>query len=134
MLATQTTYSTREAVDLAGVSYRQADYWIRRGLVEPAVNPVGSGTRRRWTVEDVLALRVVHLLMVHRVPFDTIHEVLSGLGSSKPLVWIRGRRAAIGDAFDFLAESDHLGPDEMALVFSPEAMLREIEANLPNRG
>jgi DNA-binding transcriptional MerR regulator len=132
MLATAVeTYSTREAVDLAGVTYRQADYWIRRGLVEPHVNPLGSGTRRRWTIEDILALRVVHLLMVHRVPFETIHEVLGGLHSSKPLVWIRGRSASVGDAFDLLAEADHLTADEMVLVFSPAAMLREI---LDNRG
>lgn len=128
---TRPTYSTREAVDLAGVSYRQADYWIRRGLVEPTVNPSGSGSRRRWSEDDVLALRVVHLLMAHRVPFGTIHEVLGGLDSSKPLVWIRGGQASIGDAFDLLAEADHLRAEETVLVFSPAAMLREI---IDNRG
>lgn len=133
MLATQesTTYSTRQAVEAAGVSYRQADYWARLGLVEPTLGANGSGSRRRYTTEDILALRVVHLLMRHRIPHGTIREVLSGIDSSKPLVWIRGGSASIGDAFDLLAEADHLRGEEVVLVFSPTAMLRDI---IDNRG
>jgi len=41
-----TSISTRELCDLAHVTYRQADYWIRSGYVE-CLNPeAGSGIRR----------------------------------------------------------------------------------------
>jgi len=39
--------STRELCDLTGITYRQADYWIRQGYLR-CLNPgQGSGTRRR---------------------------------------------------------------------------------------
>jgi len=39
---------------MAGVSYRQLDYWLREGYVHPEmdVNP-GSGRPRRWAPADV---------------------------------------------------------------------------------
>ncbi len=133
MLAThRESFTSREAVDLAEVTYRQADYWTRLGLIEPMTGAHGSGSRRRWSIEDILALRVVHLLMRHRIPQDTIREVLADLDvlGVKPLVWIRGREASTGDAFDFLAEAERLQADEVVLVFSPSAMLRDLRHNL----
>jgi len=47
-----------EAVDAAGISYRQLDYWANTGLVEPSIPGHGSGTARRFSPEDVEALRV----------------------------------------------------------------------------
>lgn len=128
-ITTPRTWSTDKAAALAKVTFRQVDYWDRRGLVKPTVEATGSGSRRRWTIEDILALRVTHLLMRHRIHQEVIREVLAGLDSSKPLVWIRGRHASIGDAFDLLAEADHLAADETVLVFSPAAMLQDIEDN-----
>jgi len=130
MLATRNHFTSDEACRLAGVSYRQADYWVRLGLIEPMVQATGSGSRRRFCLEDVVALRVVHLLMRHRLPQETIREVLGSLGADKPLIWIRDGRATSGDAFDFLGEADHLKGDEVVLVFSPAAMLEELH----NRG
>jgi hypothetical protein len=65
------TFSTDEAVQLAtvaaatgddrhAVTYRQADYWCRNGVLGPELaRPTGSGTYRRWTAEDVLVLAAV---------------------------------------------------------------------------
>lgn len=135
MIATQTrTFSSREAARLADVSYHQADYWCRLGLMAPLTPASGSGSRRRYSTEDVLAMRVVRVLMTHRVRHETIREVLGLLHSPKPLLWVRGRTATVGDAFDFLAESETLDADEAVLVVSPEVMLRAIEAEVPNLG
>ena len=49
--------STRLAAIEAGLSYRQIDYWCRVGIVEPTVEPHGSGTRRLWAYRDIPALR-----------------------------------------------------------------------------
>lgn len=53
---TTTMFSTREACVLAGISYRQADYWARIGLIDPEAPARGSGTRRRWNRHQVLML------------------------------------------------------------------------------
>lgn len=65
------TYSTADAVELAtiaaatgddrhAVTYRQADYWCRAGVMGDALAETdGSGSRRRWTGEDVLVLAAV---------------------------------------------------------------------------
>lgn len=48
------TYSTDEVALLAGVSYRQMDYWLRTGKVAPDTdNKPGSGYARSFTEEQV---------------------------------------------------------------------------------
>lgn len=45
---------------VAGITYRQLDYWARTGLVVPEIREAeGSGTQRLYSFRDVLLLRVV---------------------------------------------------------------------------
>lgn len=45
---------------IAGVSYRQLDYWTRTGLITPSVHDaVGSGSARLWSRDDIVRLRVI---------------------------------------------------------------------------
>ena len=45
---------------VAGITYRQLDYWARTGLVVPSIrNAEGSGTQRLYSFRDILLLRVV---------------------------------------------------------------------------
>lgn len=45
---------------VAGITYRQLDYWARTGLVIPSIrNAEGSGTQRLYSFRDILLLRVV---------------------------------------------------------------------------
>lgn len=58
--ATDLGYSTIEVAKLTGATYRQLDYYCRKGLVpgQPRYG-TGSGNRRRWTddqIEEVLLL------------------------------------------------------------------------------
>jgi hypothetical protein len=46
-------FSTREACDAAGLTYRMVDYWVRRGAVWPSVPARGKGTQRQWSTLDV---------------------------------------------------------------------------------
>lgn len=59
------TYSSAEACNLAGISYRQLDYWCRLAVVEPHTAAHGSGTRRRWTGQQVATLAVLALVGGH---------------------------------------------------------------------
>lgn len=57
------TYTTREAIRLAGITYRQADYWARTGLLRPSVADAdGSGSRRLYSRADVVAMCVIGAL------------------------------------------------------------------------
>lgn len=56
--------SSRQVADLAGVSYRQLDYWTRTELVRPSAGDAcGSGSRRRWTLDDVAVVRALGQLL-----------------------------------------------------------------------
>ena len=45
---------------VAGITYRQLDYWARTGLVVPEIRGAsGSGTQRLYSFRDILLLRVV---------------------------------------------------------------------------
>ncbi|MGO1383931.1 MAG: MerR family transcriptional regulator [Arachnia sp.] len=45
---------------VAGITYRQLDYWARTGLVVPEIRKAGgSGTQRLYSFRDILLLRVV---------------------------------------------------------------------------
>ena len=48
------------ACNLAGITYRQLDYWARTGLVSPEIRGAeGSGTQRLYSFRDLLMLKVV---------------------------------------------------------------------------
>lgn len=51
-----TTYSSTEAAELAGISYRMLDYYVRQEVIVPTVASDGSGSRREWSQADVDAL------------------------------------------------------------------------------
>ena len=49
---------------VAGITYRQLDYWARTGLVVPEVRTAGgSGTQRLYSFRDILLLKVVKRLL-----------------------------------------------------------------------
>lgn len=50
-------YSTKRVSEMTGATYRQLDRWARLGVVGPAAN--GSGSRRRWSTNEVLTARVL---------------------------------------------------------------------------
>lgn len=48
--------SAYEACAAAGITYRQLDYWVNVGIIDPSVPAYGSGTARRFSPDDVEAL------------------------------------------------------------------------------
>lgn len=47
------------------LTYRQIDRWARTGLIRPARDARGSGTRRKWSPRDVARLCVLDRLAVN---------------------------------------------------------------------
>lgn len=58
-MRTATLLSTEEVCEITGLTYRQLDYYTRHGVVAPAVEARGSGTRRGWLDEQVPQIMVV---------------------------------------------------------------------------
>ena len=51
-------------LQVAGITYRQLDYWARRQIVEPSITPShGSGSRRLYSFKDVVILAVSKRLL-----------------------------------------------------------------------
>ena len=47
------TWTSPEAYGLAGITYRQLDYWCRKGLI-PNTTARGSGSRRVFSAADIM--------------------------------------------------------------------------------
>lgn len=57
-------YRGAVASKVAGITYRQLDYWARRQIVEPSITPShGSGSRRLYSFKDVVILAVSKRLL-----------------------------------------------------------------------
>ena len=68
------------ACEVAGITYRQLDYWARTGLVEPSVRAAsGSGTQRLYSFQDVLVLKVVKRLLDTGVSLQNIRIAVGHL-------------------------------------------------------
>lgn len=77
------TFSSTEVCKMAGVTYRQLDYWRTKGYIRPSTvsvavgrNP-GAGTHLRWTAEDVKRVRRI------RAAFDELREL--GIRFGRPV-------------------------------------------------
>lgn len=57
-------YRGTVASQVAGITYRQLDYWARKQIVEPSINPShGSGSRRLYSFKDIVILAVSKKLL-----------------------------------------------------------------------
>lgn len=75
------TFRSTEAADLAGISFRQLDYWARLGIVVPSITDgAGSGNRRRYSAQDVRILRAVGALSALGAQASQLGPVVARLG------------------------------------------------------
>ena len=57
-------YRVPIACQVAGITYRQLDYWARTNLVNPSIRTArGSGSQRLYSFKDVLAVSYTHLTL-----------------------------------------------------------------------
>ena len=60
----QVGYRVPIACQVAGISYRQLDYWARTELVRPSIRGAkGSGSQRLYSFKDILVLKIVKRLL-----------------------------------------------------------------------
>jgi DNA-binding transcriptional MerR regulator len=68
------TYSATEVAAKAGISYRRVDYMARSGFAVPSVPARGSGSRRRYSREDVVRIVLTVKLLDAGVSWDQLRR------------------------------------------------------------
>ncbi|KFI46616.1 transcriptional regulator, MerR family [Bifidobacterium bohemicum DSM 22767] len=68
------------ASKIAGITYRQLDYWARKRILEPSINPSsGSGSRRLYSFKDILILAVSKRLLDTGVNLQNVTAAITFL-------------------------------------------------------
>lgn len=92
-------FSAVQACRLAGITYRQLDYWARSDLLRPsAAEAAGSGSARRYSALDVRILRVVSQLGTYvSVPAVRRSGIVEHLRALTEEEWAEGALVLTGD-------------------------------------
>ena len=73
-------FSGKRTAELVGITYRQLDYWARTDLIRPSLaDAQGSGSRRAYTYQDLLELKVVKTLLDAGIRLEMVRGVFSYL-------------------------------------------------------
>ncbi len=74
------SYTGKRAAEVVGITYRQLDYWARTDLIRPSVvDADGSGSRRRYSYQDLLELKVIKSLLDAGLRLGSVREVFDYL-------------------------------------------------------
>jgi DNA-binding transcriptional MerR regulator len=80
------SFSTGDAVRITGVSFRNIDYWAGTKFIAPSIAEAhGTGTERRYSFSDLLALRVARELREAGVSTQKLRRVVGFLRMRKGL-------------------------------------------------
>lgn len=75
-------YRVPSACQVAGITYRQLDYWARTGLVVPSIRGAsGSGSQRLYSFKDMLVLKIVKRLLDAGISLQNIRIAVDHLRS-----------------------------------------------------
>ena len=73
-------YRVPIACQVAGITYRQLDYWARTDLVKPSIRTArGSGSQRLYSFKDVLVLKIVKRLLDTGISLQNIRLAVESM-------------------------------------------------------
>ena len=73
-------YRVPSACQIAGITYRQLDYWARTSLVVPSIRgAAGSGSQRLYSFKDILVLKIVKRLLDTGISLQNIRVAVEHL-------------------------------------------------------
>lgn len=74
------SFTGKRTAEIVGITYRQLDYWARTDLVRPSISDAkGSGSRRRYSYQDLLELKVIKTLLDAGIRLEMVREAFSFL-------------------------------------------------------
>ena len=73
-------FSGKRTAEIVGITYRQLDYWARTDLVRPSLaQATGSGSRRQYSYNDLLELKVIKSLLDAGIRLEQVRKVFAFL-------------------------------------------------------
>jgi DNA-binding transcriptional MerR regulator len=78
------SYGQKVVVALTGINYRRLDYWTRTGIIRPAKAAAGKGTRREFSFQDLVALKVAKRLRDEGITLQKIRKAITFLRKNFP--------------------------------------------------
>jgi DNA-binding transcriptional MerR regulator len=73
-------YGGPQVCSIVGITYRQLDYWARTDLLRPSlVDAAGSGSQRRYSYRDLVALKVIKSLLDAGLSLQTARKAIEYL-------------------------------------------------------
>ena len=129
-------FSATETAGLVGITYRQLDHWAREGLIVPSMTKAqGSGSRRRYTYNDLLELKIVKKMRDAGIDlksisrsFDYLRNQLGADVASSNIV-ISGTDALLVDE-DKILSLLREGQGTMLNVLPVAGVKRELDADV----
>ena len=80
---TQHGFSGKRTAEIVDITYRQLDYWTRTDLVRPSMaEAAGSGSRRLYSYQDLLELKVVKALLDAGIRLEQVRKVFAYMRNS----------------------------------------------------
>lgn len=71
------SYTATEAARIAGISYRQLDYWDRTELISPSNQEAhGSGSRRSYSYRDLVDLCIVKTMLDANIALSAVRTAM----------------------------------------------------------
>jgi DNA-binding transcriptional MerR regulator len=128
--------------DLARLTYRQLDYWVRAGLVTPSVcDAKGSGSVRRFSARDVLLLAILSHLIEIGISMQSMRRTFNAVAEQLPadlhdsrtaiVVWTPQHMRVIHDQGGL---SEVLSNTDDAIALLPlRSLVERISAHLAER-
>ena len=102
------SFSGSQAAQIAGITYRQLDYWARTNLIRPSLSDArGSGSRRSYEYRDLLELKVIKQLLDAGIKLESVREVFNYLRSHVDTE-IASAHIVISGKAVVLCQGDHL--------------------------
>jgi len=127
-------FGGKQVVTIVGISYRQLDHWARTDLIRPSLcDAKGSGSRRRYSYQDVLALKVIKKLLDGGQKLTSVRRVIDRLReegeniTSANLV-ISGDTVALARDEDGLVDLLRGGQGVLSIVLELAGVKDEVDA------
>jgi DNA-binding transcriptional MerR regulator len=97
------TFDSKTASRIVGVSLRQLQYWDERDFIRPSVRPAeGRGTKRLYSFDDLVCLKVVKDLAQHGFSLQMIRRCL------RPLKQQSKRAGRPSESLRYLTDGEEL--------------------------
>jgi DNA-binding transcriptional MerR regulator len=127
-------FGGKQVLAIVGITYRQLDHWARTDLLRPSLcDAKGSGSRRRYSYDDVVQLKVIKKLLDGGQSLQAVRKVIDRLRvegesvASAQLV-IAGDSVALARGDDELFDLLRGGQGVLSIVLQVAGVRQEIDA------